>query len=247
VTSLTVFFIIDSPTLYQVIKVRKLKLEALNQIGIFQEFATESIFVVMFNFILCMLLLSIVSWFYKSFSRSLGGKVHVGSILPLIGLTVFLIIVVVKSSLALSLGLVGALSIVRFRTPIKEPEELVYLFLSISIGLGYGAGYPLITSLLVTLILISNYFFTNNNKKLNEFEYNLIIDKNNKELKYDYLIETISEYTDNISLVRIDSNFNNHSVVFKISLKSKIDIDSIIKRIQDKDTNISFFESKTNW
>lgn len=46
---------------------------------------------------------------------------------------------IVKSSLALTLGLVGALSIVRFRTAIKEPEELMFLFLAIAIGLGVGA------------------------------------------------------------------------------------------------------------
>ena len=56
-------------------------------------------------------------------------KTHVSNILTMIGLIVFLVITVIKSSLALSLGLVGALSIVRFRTPIKEPEELGYLFL----------------------------------------------------------------------------------------------------------------------
>tara|TARA_B100000959_G_scaffold272031_1_gene320892 strand:+ start:91 stop:627 length:537 start_codon:yes stop_codon:yes gene_type:complete len=49
------------------------------------------------------------------------------------------VIAVVKSSLALSLGLVGALSIVRFRAAIKDPEELVYLFLCIGIGLALGA------------------------------------------------------------------------------------------------------------
>ena len=55
-------------------------------------------------------------------------------------------IVIVKSSIALSLGLVGALSIVRFRTPIKEPEDLTYLFLSIALGVGYGSFQILITS-----------------------------------------------------------------------------------------------------
>ena len=48
---------------------------------------------------------------------------------------------------ALSLGLLGALSIVRFRTPIKESEELAYLFLNIAIGLGLGAGYTGIGSM----------------------------------------------------------------------------------------------------
>ncbi len=56
-----------------------------------------------------------------------------------------MLILVVKTSLALSLGFVGALSIIRFRTPIKEPEELIYLFLSIGLGLGYGANQTLIT------------------------------------------------------------------------------------------------------
>lgn len=47
----------------------------------------------------------------------------------------------VESSLALSLGLVGALSIVRFRAAIKEPEEIVYLFFCIALGLALGAEY----------------------------------------------------------------------------------------------------------
>ena len=68
--------------------------------------------------------------------------------------TMVLIISVVKSSLALSLGLVGALSIVRFRTPIKEPEELVYLFLAIAVGLGLGAGQILATSVCFLFITV---------------------------------------------------------------------------------------------
>jgi len=56
-----------------------------------------------------------------------------------------LIITVIKTSIALSLGLVGALSIIRFRTPIKEPEELAYIFIAIAIGLGLGANQVLVT------------------------------------------------------------------------------------------------------
>ena len=67
--------------------------------------------------------------------------------------TMVLIISVVKSSLALSLGLVGALSIVRFRTPIKDPEELGYIFLAIAVGLGLGANQTLATALAFVVIL----------------------------------------------------------------------------------------------
>jgi hypothetical protein len=61
--------------------------------------------------------------------------------------TMILIITIIKSSIALSLGLVGALSIVRFRTPIKEPEELLYIFVAIAIGLGLGANQVMVTTI----------------------------------------------------------------------------------------------------
>ncbi len=80
-----------------------------------------------------------VSWHFKKFGSTLSNRAELAQVLPFILLTTLLIITIVKTSLALSLGLVGALSIVRFRTPIKEPEELAYLFLAIGIGLGLGA------------------------------------------------------------------------------------------------------------
>ena len=72
----------------------------------------------------------------------------------MVALTTFLVISVVKTSLALSLGLVGALSIVRFRTPIKDPEELAYIFLAISSGIGLAANQVAITCSAVIVILL---------------------------------------------------------------------------------------------
>ena len=90
---------------------------------------------------------------YVRFSGSLANReIFARNFIPLI-LAVTLIITVVKSSLALSLGLVGALSIVRFRTPIKDPEELVYLFIAIAIGLGLGAEQSVATVASICLIL----------------------------------------------------------------------------------------------
>ena len=70
-------------------------------------------------------------------------------VFPLLTVITCGVIAVVKSSLALSLGLVGALSIVRFRSAIKEPEELVYLFLCVAVGLALGAELPILAILLV--------------------------------------------------------------------------------------------------
>jgi len=81
----------------------------------------------------------LLRWHFERFGSTLSSRGEFAQVFPFILLTTTLIITVVKSSLALSLGLVGALSIVRFRTPIKEPEELAYLFFAIAMGLGLGA------------------------------------------------------------------------------------------------------------
>jgi Domain of unknown function (DUF4956) len=92
-----------------------------------------------------LILALILRWHFSRFSSTLANRDQFANVFPFVLLTTLLIITIVKSSLALSLGLVGALSIVRFRTPIKEPEELAYLFIAIAIGLGLGANQTLPT------------------------------------------------------------------------------------------------------
>ena len=99
--------------------------------------------------ILCILL----RLYYIRFANAVSNRARFASIFLLLGLSTMLIITIVKSSIALSLGLVGALSIVRFRAAIKDPEELTYLFLVIGIGLAAGANQPLIALLAFVVIL----------------------------------------------------------------------------------------------
>ncbi len=99
----------------------------------------------------------VVAWYYVRFGASLSNRSQFAPTLPMLTLITLLVITIVKSSLALSLGLVGALSIVRFRTAIKDPEELIFLFFAISIGLGLGADQRIPT--LVAFGVIMAYLF----------------------------------------------------------------------------------------
>ncbi len=80
-----------------------------------------------------------IRFLYRRFSASASDTDSITRVFPLLLMVTTSVIAVVQSSLALSLGLVGALSIVRFRAAIKDPEELVYLFLCIALGLALGA------------------------------------------------------------------------------------------------------------
>jgi hypothetical protein len=101
--------------------------------------APLSLVALLLNLAVGFVLSLVLRWHFQRFGSTLSNRGEFAQVFPFIVLTTVLIITVVKSSLALSLGLVGALSIVRFRTPVKEPEELAYLFMAIAMGLGLGA------------------------------------------------------------------------------------------------------------
>jgi len=112
-----------------------------------------SILPILVNLVLVLALGQLLCLHYLRYSGALSNKRKFAPILLFIAATTMLVISVVKTSLALSLGLVGALSIIRFRTPIKEPEELAYLFLSVALGIGLGADQRLATSIMFLVIL----------------------------------------------------------------------------------------------
>lgn len=109
--------------------------------------------------IVCAYVIKIV---YLKYAKTLNNKENFSDVFILLSITTTIVITVVKFSLALSLGLVGALSIVRFRAAIKEPEELVYLFMIIGIGLASGSAQFevafILTGAAFVIIFISDKF-----------------------------------------------------------------------------------------
>ena len=203
----------------------------------------------LFSFSMCVLMSFIVRDFYIKRSFSLTGKMHIGSIIPILSTVVFLVIIVVKSSLALSLGLVGALSIVRFRTPIKEPEELVYLFLAIAIGLGYAAGQILITTILSLSILFIVYMWLSNRKIAKTSEYNLVVKWSKQDVMFEDILKEITPVVQNLKLVRLDKSPSSNTSVMLVVPDKEQHIEIISNKLHTLDNNmhVTFFEAKTNW
>lgn len=124
-----------------------------------------------------MLLALVIGLFiFVVYKKTFNGVMYSsGFALSLVGLSLVttLVIMAVTSNVVLSLGMVGALSIVRFRAAIKEPIEIVYLFWAIAAGIVIGAGMiPLavIGSAIIGIILI---LFAN--RKVHENPYILIV------------------------------------------------------------------------
>ena len=173
------------------------------------------------NLFLTISLSLLVCYVYTKYGRTISNRKEFSSNFSLLSLITMLIITVVKSSLALSLGLVGALSIVRFRTAIKDPEELNYLFLSIAIGLGIGANQILITLIATIFILLFTFLRSKTNLKGKEHFVNLIIVlPENSKYSFDEIIETISNFTKYITLKRFSKDNKNIESSLFLSIKS---------------------------
>jgi len=151
---------------------------------------------------------SILAWHYLRFGRTLTSRSQAAYAMPIITLTIVLIISVVKSSIALSLGLVGALSIVRFRTPIKEPEELAYLFVAIGVGIGLGAGqtWPTVAAAVVILFVMSARLLLWSRDKRRNLYVNIDArgDGLSEQVSYEKIAELLAPHVQSTDLRRLD-------------------------------------------
>lgn len=199
------------------------------------------------NLVVTAVLSTVLAWFYIRFGNSIGNRQRFSRNFMPLALTTMLIIFIVKSSVALSLGLVGALSIVRFRSAIKDPEELVYLFLSIGVGLAAGADEVMIAAIafvfilgllfLQTLIRGGKAFRTANNMHLN-------VSSSNKDLAA--ITDILGKHFPFVELKRIDETGQRIDAAFLVSAGNVQQIEGARKDLSglSEDTAISFVEQR---
>ena len=177
---------------------------------------------------------------YYKCAYSLSNKKLFAKNFILTAFTTMIVIAIVKTSLALSLGLVGALSIVRFRTAIKEPEELAYLFFTIAIGLGMGAGQVLVTviaSVILFAIVWVRFLFTKGKTK--EQNLFLTISTTPKNIEFNQIVEIVGKHFNKSKLKRFDENENSIETSFYIDVKKTSKLQEFKKELQEISTTIN--------
>jgi hypothetical protein len=226
----------------------------MNQDGI-KFFLNENIQIDLNNFLLSLItaaLLSIlIQLVYNRFSSTLSNKIEFSKNFVILGITTAIVITIVKSSLALSLGLVGALSIVRFRAAIKEPEELTYLFLIIATGLGTGAGQIKMTviGILFSLIviIIYSYFFKQNKIKLMEsINLGILIDQKVSLKEINDLLEEMKKTCDELTFVSMSQTKKHTNINLDLRTKNFKDIAKLSNTLNNKFRNIKVIFTQHN-
>jgi uncharacterized membrane protein YhiD involved in acid resistance len=194
------------------------------------------------NLILVLIMGQSISWHYMKFAQVLSNKKKMARIFVFMAATTMMVISVVKVSLALSLGLVGALSIIRFRTPVKEPEELAYLFLSIAVGIGMGADQRIATVIMFVVILAYLSFY---NKRRGGAVGSYLLFNIQTTLGRDTgsamspatalegILSLARKLSARISLRRVDSQDDDFNVTLMVDIKDDQKLGGFIEDVQE--------------
>lgn len=189
---------------------------------------------------------------YGKFALTLSSKVSFGNTLLLVTISVASLVAVVKASLALSLGLVGALSVIRFRTAVKEPYNLSFLLLSICIGISLGASQYMFSLLITIFGTLAIGFAYKSSKQTKTSNWALNVDEIDtvsitipNEPDLDQLFDLLSSYTSYYTILSLDQlDKEPVNIVLSVSLKNK-SIAKLKREIFNKfpGANFSFYNS----
>ena len=198
------------------------------------DISLASLVISLLTSIICAYIIKII---YLKYAKTLNNKENFSDVFILLSLTTTIVITVVKFSLALSLGLVGALSIVRFRAAIKEPEELVYLFMIIGVGLASGSSQYEVAFLLTASAFLIIFLTDKRSKKKVTFNSEIL----NVDLNEDDY-ESFSEKLKNIT--------NNNNIDIELKSLNKQDkkfyLVYIIKNLYEADKADKFIKELKN-
>ena len=146
----------------------------------FQDFWNYSLTIgtVFENLIVAFLCSMIIALFYRYTYRGPGYSISFINSIVVLGMITAVVIMVIGNNLARAFGLVGAMSIIRFRTAVKETMDIVYIFFSLAIGMAAGVGLHIVAifgTIFIGFIIFAlsktNFFSLSHEKFLLQFRY----------------------------------------------------------------------------
>jgi len=158
---------------------------------------------------------------YLLYKRIFSGVLYSKSFnVTLIGITMVtsMVIIAISSNLILSLGMVGALSIVRFRTPVKDPTDLIFIFWGAAAGIVIGAGFYALAITASVMIGIVMFIFS---KKVSfETPYLLVVNCDGDDSEK-HILNLIHDHTKRYNLKQKTVSPDNIELTLEVRVKDK--------------------------
>lgn len=205
-------------------------LENLQSVNVFSPTLSE----IVSNIIISLVCSFIVSLVYRYTYKGPGYSESFVHSIVFLSVITSLVIMVIGNNLARAFGLVGALSIIRFRTAIKDTIDIVYIFLGLGIGMAAGVGYhkaAIVGTVIIGLILViftkSNFRYFRSNQYILQFSYS------NGDPSSEEFSGILSRYCVSYEIVNIRSAPDNTiEYTFYLQIKKSLDSRFIVDDLQ---------------
>ncbi len=172
----------------------------------------------------------------KLYAMTHGGYSYSKSFLQtivLVGVTVALIMVIIGSDIARAFALVGAMSIVRFRTPLKDSRDLVFVFAAIAVGMACGVQFHVFAAIFAVFmfaIVLGFHHWRFGELSSNGYVVKLRIDGAVRE-KVGELLSELCQRFSVVSVSRTDAEAEIEEVIYEVELKRGISYQGLVQRL----------------
>lgn len=201
------------------------------------------------NILVALLCSVFITYFYKKTYSGPGYLNSFANALILLSLITAVVIMIIGNNLARAFGLVGAMSIIRFRTAVKETHDIVYIFFALTIGMAAGVGLhslAIVGTVFIGLIsyVISKMDSENGSKKNTLLEFQ--VENGTEQISTDYQ-KLISKFAKNMKLLNIKSLDNRNMLVsYYIRFRKENQNFNLVNQLQNIPgvKNISLFSDE---
>jgi hypothetical protein len=190
-----------------------------------------------FSLVLASVMGFLISLLYSKTHRGLNYEHTFMATLVLLAPIVSIVMLYIRGDLVLSLGLIGSLSIIRFRTPIKDTRDMVFLFWVIAVGLGAGTynwAVVVISTIIITILVALLYFFRYGNTKNTDF---VLVVSGKKPLVSEEIQQIVKRFVLEARIRSVEIEDDRWEIVFELRfVKLMADAaEKLVQQLEDKE------------
>jgi hypothetical protein len=194
---------------------------------------SDDIFNITFSMLVAVVIGIIISQVYRLTHRGVNYELTFMTSLIILAPIVALVMLFIRGNLVLSLGLVGSLSIIRFRTPIKDTRDMVYLFWVIAVGLGAGTfnwSMVALASFIILLVIFVLYLIKYGSSQNQDY---ILVVSGTSDFDQDPIKEIIQQFTTEAKMRSQTVNEELWEVVYELHLgDTKQPLDHLLKALK---------------
>jgi Domain of unknown function (DUF4956) len=188
-----------------------------------------------------LIIAQLFSLFFNKYGTTASHRKLFSTLFSLFAISIYIIVTTIKTSLALSLGLVGALSILRFRTAIKEPEQIIYLLALTGVSISLAAE-QFITTIVFATFFLGGVLFRHHaliQDVAIHTDY-VVLDFQADELSIKTILDQILTYKFVTEITSIDNYLDNNYRIILQANYANSDVFDVKKDLREIDKSLIF-------